>query len=103
MRPSHDEHPEDLKALRHAIGRLAAECSLDLDSRPAIRRFLDNDPAGIPGRRGDPKACQELRHMLVLLYRLEASSSEDLGCSGMHRLWHQHDEIVRRFRNEATG
>lgn len=35
--------------------------------------------------------------MLVLLYRLEGSSSEDLGFDGMRKLWRQHSETLARF------
>lgn len=103
MCPAPDEAPESLRTLRRAIEHLATACRLDLGNRPAIRRFLDNDPASLQHRYADPKACQELRRMLILLYRLEACSSEDLGYSGLDRLWHQHDEIVRRFRGDAAA
>jgi hypothetical protein len=36
--------------------------------------------------------------MMILLYRLEASSSEDLGVEGLRRLWRQHGEILARFQ-----
>lgn len=41
---------------------------------------------------------QQLSTMLTLLFRLEASSSEDLGNTGLRRLWRQHRELLARFR-----
>lgn len=90
------EHPgENLQALRHLIRDLAPRCGFNLDDRNSIREFLDN--------RNNyaeclyPWLCAELRAMLILLFRLEASTSEDLGFHGMRKLWHQHDETLARF------
>ena len=47
---------------------------------------------------GDRQKAQELSAMLTLLLRLEASSSEDLGIAGLHRLWHEHGKILARCR-----
>lgn len=93
--PSHIS--EDLHALRRVIARHADRYGLDLADRSAVRRFLDGDfaPGQTPAR--NYPAYQELRAMLVLLLRLEASSSEDLGIDGLHRLWRQHSEILARF------
>jgi len=41
--------------------------------------------------------------MLILLFRLETSSSEDLGVDGLRRLWRQHSEILGRFGARETG
>lgn len=80
---------EELLALRRLIAEQASHCQLDLNNRIAIRHFLDSDQPSPAG--------QELRAMLVLLLRLETSSSEDLGIDGLRRLWHQHSEIISRF------
>lgn len=81
---------EDLHALRRAIAQLAGRCSLNLDDRRALRLVLDGHLAG----GAELALLDELRTMLVLLHRLESSSSEDLGYSGLQRLWRQHDEIL---------
>jgi hypothetical protein len=41
--------------------------------------------------------------MLTLLFRLESSSSEDIGIAGLHTLWRQHSEILERFRLWEPG
>ena len=88
---------EDILALRRVIAHQAERYGLDLTDRAAIRRFLDGDFSdGQPPAR-NYSAYQELSAMLVLLLRLEASSSEDLGIDGLRRLWHQHSEILARF------
>lgn len=93
---------EDLHALRRLIGELAPRCGLDLADRRAVRRFLDDEPHS-RSERTDPQAAAELRRMLVLLFRLEASSSEDLGIEGLRRLWRQHGEIMARFAAGHPG
>jgi len=89
---------EDLLALRQVIARLAARDRLDLADRQAVRRFLDGDFSTSPEAARDPQSSHELRAMMILLFRLEASSSEDLGIDGLRRLWRQHGEILARFR-----
>jgi len=88
---------DDLKPLRRVIAQLADHCGVDIDDRSAIRQLMDGDFSQREAQGPDSKACQELRTMLTLLFRLEASSSEDLGIAGLHRLWHQHSEILARF------
>jgi|GEM_PF-4901962 hypothetical protein len=87
---------EELLALRRLIAQLAEQCGLALSDKAAVRSFLDNDPALCPTLRADSNTDQELRTMLILLFRLEASSSEDLGFEGLRRLWLQHSETLAR-------
>lgn len=89
-----EHNPEDLQALRRLIARLAPPCGLDLSDKSAVRRFLDGAQA--PG--GAAEADQELRAMLILLFRLETCSSEDLGFAGLRRLWQEHSETLARYR-----
>lgn len=93
--------PEDMKGLRQLIARLAPQCAVDLGNRASIRLFLDNDLAASHNESVDPRICQELRAMMILLFRLEASSSEDLGVEGLRRLWRQHGEIMARYAQLA--
>lgn len=86
---------EELLTLRRLIAEQASHCQLDLNNRIAIRHFLDNEQPSVAG--------QELRAMLILLFRLETSSSEDLGVDGLRRLWRQHSEILGRFGARETG
>jgi hypothetical protein len=104
IRSMHDanHHPEDLQALRRLIIRLAPQCGVDLQNRLSIRQFLDNDSAARRSESVDPQLCLDLRAMMILCYRLEASSSEDLGVEGLRRLWHQHGEILARFSEPRT-
>lgn len=90
--------PEEMQALRRLIAQLAPQCGVDMANRASIRQFLDGNSASLRGESIDPQICQELRAMMILLYRLEASSSEDLGVEGLHRLWRQHSEILARFQ-----
>ena len=92
------QHPEDMQALRRLITQLAPQCGVDLSNRASIRHFLDADSANSRSESIDPQICQELRAMMILLYRLEASSSEDLGVEGLRSLWRQHGEILARFQ-----
>lgn len=95
--PQTSHSSTELLALRRLIAELAGQCDLDLRNRVAIRHFLDDSPAAARSKSIDPQLCHELRAMLVLLYRLEGSSSEDLGFDGMRRLWRQHSETLARF------
>lgn len=90
---------EDIQALRRLIVQLAPQCGLDLNNRAAVRQFLDGEQDKLRSESINPQRCHELRTMLILLYRLEASSSEDLGVEGLRRLWHQHGEILARFKD----
>lgn len=93
-----EHNPEDLQALRRLIAHLAAQCGLDLSDKSAVRRFLDGaQPA--PG--GAAETGEELRTMLILLFRLETCSSEDLGFEGLRRLWREHSATLARYRPEA--
>lgn len=93
--------PEDMQALRQLIAQLAPQCGVDLGARASIRYFLDSDQAAWRNESIDPRICQELRAMMILLFRLEASSSEDLGVEGLRRLWRQHGEIMARYGQQA--
>jgi hypothetical protein len=90
------------RPLIRVIRHYAERCALDLDDAPAVRRFMDCDSSRCnqPALQGD--ACRELRALLTLHFRLETSSSEDLGISGLRRLWHLQGEIVARF-NEGRA
>jgi hypothetical protein len=83
--------PADLLALRQLIAQQAQLCDLELSDRRAVRALLDADPLACS------TSSRELRLMLILLFRLEASSSEDIGIEGLRRLWHQHNEILVKF------
>jgi hypothetical protein len=100
IRSAHEANhlPEDMLALHRLIAQLAPQCGVDLGNRASIRHFLDADSATSRSESIDPQICQELRAMMILLYRLEASSSEDLGVEGLRRLWRQHGEILARFQ-----
>lgn len=89
---------EDILALRRVIAHLADRCDLDLADPVAVRHFLDGDSSHDQAGDREAQFCDELRAMLTLLFRLEASSSEDLGIAGLHRLWMQHSEILARFQ-----
>ncbi len=91
-------HPEGMLALRRLIAHLAPQCGLDLANRASVRHFLDHAAPSSRSEAIDPQLCQELHAMLILLYRLEGSSSEDLGVEGLRRLWRQHGEILARFQ-----
>lgn len=92
--PKHSS--DELQALRRLITELAPQCGLNLKDRAATRDFLDGHPLS-RSEHINPQLCAELRAMLILLFRLEGSSSEDLGVEGMRRLWCQHSEILDRF------
>ena len=89
---------EDILALRRVIAHLADRCDLDLADPYAVRNFLDGGSSHDQESAREHRDSDELRAMLTLLFRLEASSSEDLGIAGLHRLWMQHSEILARFQ-----
>ena len=99
---------EDLVPLRRMIVRLAERCSLDLADKPAVRRFLDGDFSQCEAPEWDINSCRDLHSMITLLFRLEASSSEDLGINGLHCLWLQHSKLLanstvrEEFHREST-
>ena len=88
--------PADLLALRQLIAEQALQCDLDLSDKRAVRALLDADPLNCSSSR------RELRLMLILLFRLEASSSEDIGVEGLRRLWLQHNEILVKFSSREN-
>lgn len=90
--PRTGEEPEDLQALRRVIEDLARQHRIDLANPEVIARLTAGDAANI-----EPQRFAELSSMLRLLFRLQGSSSEDLGVSGLCRLWERHQEILRRF------
>ena len=89
---------EDIQALRRIIAQLAERCSVDLTDRETLRRLLDGDFSDGPTPLGGHQDRRDLSAMLTLLFRLEASSSEDLGITGLRRLWHEHAKMLARFR-----
>ena len=90
-----EHNPEDLQALRRLIAHLAPQCGIDLSDKSAVRRFLDGAQ---PTRGGMAETGEELRAMLILLFRLETCSSEDLGFEGLRRLWLEHSATLARYR-----
>ncbi len=101
--PAAGRQSEEMQPLRRLIVQLASQSGLDLSDRRAVRRFLDDEVMTGRGESVAPEICRELRAMLILLYRLEASSSEDLGVDGLIRLWHQHGEIIARFQSSGIA
>ena len=95
--PSPDSH-EDLPALRRAIEKLADHCAVDLACPHTLRQCLDGQLPTEATLSAQTADLEELRTMIVLLYRLENSTSEDLGHSGLQRLWQQHREVMRASR-----
>lgn len=96
------EGSEDLQALRRLIDDLARQHRIDLTDPAVIARIMEGD-ATIGGAPAiDPQRFEDLSSMLRLLFRLEGSSSEDLGFSGLCRLWERHREVLRRFGGGRT-
>lgn len=89
---------EDIQALRRIIAHFAGRCRIDLADSTVFRGLLDGDFRAAKVPTADRQKAQELSAMLTLLLRLEASSSEDLGIAGLHRLWHEHGKILARCR-----
>lgn len=85
----------DLPALRRIVLRLAEHCGVDLTHPPSRRALIDGElSCDSTSKR---QAIADLRSALILLYRLQDSSSEDLGVHGLQRLWHAHQEFVARY------
>ena len=93
---------EDILALRRAIAQLADDCHLDLGDKAAVRQFMDGDFSRCTDPSPNRQTCRELREMITLLLRIEASSSEDIGIIGLRRLWNQHREVLARFHLRKT-
>ena len=89
---------EDIQALRRIIAQLADHCGINLTDSATLGRLLDGDFSDGPTPLGGHQDRRDLSAMLTLLFRLEASSSEDLGITGLRRLWHEHAKILARFR-----
>jgi hypothetical protein len=89
---------EDIPALRRIIAHLSERCCFDLTDRSTVRFLLDGDFSACQAFAADRQTFQDLRAMLILLFRIESSSSEDLGIAGLRTLWRQHSEIVARTR-----
>jgi hypothetical protein len=84
---------DDLLALRTHIGRLAMVGGVDIGNDAVVALLLAGDFSGF---HLAAREAELLRALLVLLYRLEASVSEDLGIEGLTRLWRQHDDLLAR-------
>ena len=105
MKPSTQDlsqAPQDLVALRRAIALLADRCGVDLADRAALRRVLDGKFSDRQTALGKRQDAHDLSAMLTLLFRLEACSSEDLGITGLQRLWLLHGRMLERFRVGQT-
>jgi hypothetical protein len=85
----------DLPALRRVVSRLAERSGVDLTHPPTLRALIDGELSC--DSTGTRQAIADLRSALILLYRLQDSSSEDLGVQGLQRLWHAHQEFVARY------
>ena len=82
---------DDLLALRTQIGRLALVCGVDISRDDNVTHLLSGDYSRC---HQHPREAELLRALLVLLYRLESSVSEDLGIDRLVRLWGQHDTLL---------
>lgn len=82
---------DDLLALRTHIDRLAIACDLDISHGDTVTRLLAGE---FSHDLDHGREVEVLRALLVLLYRLEASASEDLGIDGLVRLWQQHNKVL---------
>lgn len=82
---------DDLLALRTHIGRMAIACGVDISRNDNVSRVLAGDFSLC---RAHGREAELLRALLVLLYRLETSISEDLGIDGLVDLWQQHNDIL---------
>lgn len=94
---------EELQALRHLIEDLARQYRIDLSDRTVLGGIMDGDPAAVRASGISSQQLEELSAMLRLLFRLEHSSSEDMGFPGLCRLWEVLHGILRRFRGENSG
>ena len=106
MKPSIlDPNPggDDLLALRQAIAEVAERSGIELTDHVALRGLLDGDFSSERASADEIEGRRELCTMLTLLFRLEASSSEDLGISGLRRLWRQHARTLARWRGRLAG
>lgn len=82
---------QELAALKAALSEFAGGLGVDLNDRRSLRALISGDWSELSLARSE---CEKLRTMLVLLYRLEDSSSEDIGIQGLQHLWRQHGEII---------
>ena len=80
-----------LLTLRTQIGRLAVLCNVDISRDDNVTHLLSGDYSEC---HQHPREAELLRALLVLLYRLETSVSEDLGIDGLVRLWGQHNDLL---------
>jgi hypothetical protein len=94
---------DDLWMLRSLIEGLAQRCSVDLADPRVVRRYLDGDFPACLALYPDEQAHQKLRTLLILLLRLEVSSSEDLGNTGLRLLWEQHQKILAGLWGEFSS
>jgi len=82
---------DDLLALRTHIGRMAIVCGVDISRDENVGRILAGDFSQCSGHG---REAGVLRALLVLLYRLETSVSEDIGIDGLVSLWQQHSALL---------
>lgn len=91
---------DDLRVLRFHVGRLAMICELDLGRGETVAQLLEGDHVACHSHR---REAELLRALLILLYRLEASVSEDLGIAGLTKLWREHDDLLARHDFSGRG
>jgi hypothetical protein len=87
---------KEFQSLLRLIAHRADHCNLDLNDSSAIKRFMDYDFSHCKALTRESQDCLELHSMLTLLFRLQASTSEDIGITGLRRLWQQLGEILAR-------
>ena len=91
---------DDLLALRTHIGRMAIVCGVDISRDDNVGRLLAGDFSQCLWHGREEEV---LRALLVLLYRLETSISDDLGVDGLLDLWRTHDDSLTRHGFPANS
>ncbi len=91
-----EHYDEELYALEQRLGRLALACGADLSREDVVIALIKGRWDLCPRAAHVPERTrEELRALLMLKYRVEASCVDSLGAEDCRRLIAEHDEKLR--------
>lgn len=97
MNDTRDRYDDELFALDQRIGQLALACRADLSRDEIVIALIKGRYEYCEAARDlDPRKREELRALLMMKYRIEASCVDSLGTDDCRRLLAEHEEKLRR-------
>lgn len=89
-------YDEQIEALDKQIARLALLCGADLSRNEVVIALIKGNYATCNAHVGDPKYREELRALLMMKYKIEASCVDAIGAEHCAQLIAEQDDKLRR-------